>query len=214
MNKILKSAISSIALVTTLAYLSPVYAFSNQETVFSKLDANGERYQTIVTTKENDETNQKESKKDLPLEAKISYKLDGKEMKPEEIVGKSGKVSIKIEYKNKSAKQVTINGKIETMYTPFVVAVGALIDSKNNKNIEVSKGGKLIENGGKSAVVGILMPGLEESLNLSGELADIEIPSSLEISMETKNFEMKNIITYANPRILTEDIDWSKFDNI
>lgn len=214
MNKLFKSAISSIALITTLAYVSPVYAISNKENIYSKLDAYGNSYKTIVTEKENEETKQEESEKDLPLEAKISYKLDGKEIKPEELAGKSGRVSIKIEYKNKSEKLVTINGKKEKMFTPFLVAIGTIIDNKSNKNIEVSNGGKIIENGEKSIVVGMVLPGLEESLNLDGELADIEIPSSIEITMDSTNFEMKNILTYANPKIFTQDINWSKFDKL
>ena len=214
MKRLVKSTIATIALISTMVYLSPVYAAANQETIYSKLDANGEKYKTIVTTKENGEVNQEETDKDLPIEAKITYKLDGKDIKPEDLAGKSGKVKIKIEYENKSAKKVKINGKEEIMYTPFVVAVGTVIKNANNKNIEVSDCGRIIENGERTIIVGMVFPGLDESLKLSGKLSDIEIPNSIEITMETENFEMSNVLAYATPRVLTESIDWSDFNDL
>ena len=55
---------------------------------------------------------------------------------------------------------------------------------------------------------------MEESLSLTGELSNISIPSNIEISMDTQNFSMKNIVTYATPKVLEEDIDWSKLDKL
>ena len=214
MKKFFKSAISIIAIITTIAYVSPVYAISNKETIYSKMSSNGDVYKTIVTTKNGEEVKQEETEKELPLESKITYKLDGEDIKPEEKKKKSGKVMIKIEYKNKSAKNVVINGKSQTMYTPFMVALGTIINNKNNKNIKVSKAGRIVENGEKTIIVGAVFPGLEESLNLSGKLSKIEIPDSIEITMESSNFEMSNIMTYATPKVLTEDINWSDLDGL
>ena len=214
MNKFLKSAISLIVIITTIVYVSPVYAISNKETIYSKMNSNGDVYKTIVTTKDGEDVKQEETEKDLPLESKITYKLDGKDIKPEDLKGKSGEVTIKIEYKNKSAKSVILNERSQTMYTPFVVALGTVISNKNNKNIKVSKGGRIVENGEKTIIVGTVFPGLEESLNLSGKLSKIEIPNSIEITMDSKNFEMSNIMTYATPKVLTEDIDWSELDDL
>ena len=214
MKKFFKSAISLIAIITTIAYVSPVYAISNKETIYSKMNSNGEVYKTIITTKDGEEVKQEETEKDLPIEAKISYELDGKDIKPEDLVGKSGKVKIKIEYKNKSSKNVIINGKSQTMYTPFMVALGTVINNKNNKNIKVSKAGRIVENGEKTIVVGVVFPGLEESLNLGGTLAEVDVPDKIEITMDSKDFEMSNIVTYATPKVLTEDIDWSELDEL
>ena len=214
MKKFFKSAISLIAIITTIAYVSPVYAISNKETIYSKMTSNGEVYKTIITTKDGEDVKQEETEKDLPIEAKISYELDGKDIKPEDLTGKSGKVKIKIEYKNKSSKNVIINGKSQTMYTPFMVALGTVINNKNNKNIKVSKAGRIVENGEKTIVVGVVFPGLEESLNLGGTLAKVDVPDSIEITMDSKDFEMSNIVTYATPKVLTEDIDWSELDEL
>ena len=214
MKKFFKSAISLIAIITTIAYVSPVYAISNKETVYSKMTSNGEVYKTIITTKDGEDVKQEETEKDLPIETKISYELDEKDIKPEDLTGKSGKVKIKIEYKNKSSKNVIINGKSQTMYTPFMVALGTVINNKNNKNIKVSKAGRIVENGEKTIVVGVVFPGLEESLNLGGTLAEVDVPDKIEITMDSKDFEMSNIVTYATPKVLTEDIDWSELDEL
>ncbi|MBR3255450.1 MAG: hypothetical protein IKF97_04455 [Clostridia bacterium] len=213
MNKLFKKIISSIMVLSLLMYILPIYALASDESVYTKAKANGERYKTIVTTKNDKETKQEDSNKELPLETKITYTLNGNEIAPEELAGKSGKVSIKIEYTNKSEKQVYVNGRYETMYTPFVVAVGTLIDTKNNKNIEV-KNAKIIENGDKSIIVGLVMPGMKESLKLSGEFANINIPNSIEITMDATKFEMKNIISFATPKLFDEKLDLSKLDNL
>ena len=214
MRKIMKSLIWAIVTISTITYMSPVYAIAKKETIYSKINSNGDVYKTIVTTKDGEDVKQEETEKKLPLESKITYKLDGKEIKPEELLGKSGEVKIKIEYKNKSAKNVVINGKSETLYTPFMVTLGTIINNKNNKNIKVSKGGRIVENGDKTVIVGAIFPGLEESLNLSGKLSKIEFPDSIEITMDAKNFEMSNIMTYATPKVLTEDIEWSELDDL
>ena len=152
MNNILKRVISGTTLIAILTYTIPVFAIVNSETVYSKLNPKGENYKTIVTTKTEDNTEEKETDKELPIETKISYTLDGEEISAEDLAGKSGKVIIKIDYKNKSENSVYVNGKYQTMYTPFVVVTGTIIDNENNKNIEV-KNGKVIENGNKSIVV-------------------------------------------------------------
>ena len=213
MNKIIKRVISSFTVIAILAYTMPVFALTSSETVYTRLNSQGKGYKTIVTTKDGEDVKEKETNKELPIETKISYILDGEEITAEELAGKSGRVTIKIEYINKAENRVNINGKSQMMYTPFVVMTGAIIDNNNNKNIEV-KNGKVVENGNKSIVVGVSLPGMKESLKLSGELSDINLPSSVEISMDTSNFSMKNIVTYATPKMLEEDINWNKLDKL
>ena len=214
MKKIIEKITASIILITTAVYFLPIYAFADSETVYSKLNANGERYKTIVTTTEDENINQEESNNELPIETKITYKLDGKDISAEDISGKSGKVTIRIECENKSKKEVNINGTTTTMYTPFIVALGTIIDGNNNKNIKISNGGEIIENGNRTIAAGVVFPGLEESLNLTGDLSDVEIPSYLEITMDSENFETNNVLMYASPKMITDDIDWSEFDNL
>lgn len=145
---------------------------------------------------------QGETNKETPVTCKIKYELNGEEVTAEKIVGKSGKVKIIIEYTNNEKHTVTINGQNSTMYTPFVVVTGTIIDKKNNENIQITNG-KLIDNGTKTVAIGIAMPGLQESLNLSKEKA--EIPNSVIIEMDAKEFEMNNIMSYITAKVLGEN---------
>lgn len=150
---------------------------------------------------------------ELPVKLNIKYELDGKEISSDEIAGKSGKVKITISFENKEEHEVQINGKTEKMYTPFVVATGTYINNDNNKNIEVTNG-KAIDDGSKTMVVGLTFPGMQESLNIDKDT--LEIPISIEITMETTNFEMNNIINYTTPKLIEDsELDiFSKLDDI
>lgn len=154
-----------------------------------------------------------ETNQELPVKLNIKYELDGKEISSDEIAGKSGKVKITISFENKEEHEVQINGKTEKMYTPFVVATGTYINNDNNKNIEVTNG-KAIDDGSKTMVVGLTFPGMQESLNIDKDT--LEIPTSIEITMETTNFEMNNIINYTTPKLIenSELNIFSKLDDI
>jgi len=251
MNNILKKLTSTLLLGTMLVYTtSPVFAFTKDETVYSKLDVNGKNYNTIVnnhivnseqvefindlsdllniintngdetftqngnnliwSANGNDIYYQGETQKELPVECKIKYELDGKEISANEIVGKAGTVKIILEYVNKDAHTVIINGKSETLYTPFVVLCGTIINNENNKNITISSG-KLIDDGTKTIALGIATPGLQESLNLAK--STIDIPSSIEITMDAKDFELGTMITYITPKIINDE-DLNIFDKV
>ena len=119
---------------------------------------------------------QGESQKELPVECQIKYELDGKEAKPEEIVGKTGHVKITIQYTNKEEHKVNINGMEQKMYTPFVAVAGTVLQNDTNKNIEISNG-KVINDGSKTLVMGMALPGLQESLKV--DKTDMEIPDSI-----------------------------------
>lgn len=153
---------------------------------------------------------QGESQKELPIECNIKYELDGKEISADELAGKSGKVKITLEYINKDEHSVNINGKTEKLYTPFVVVAGTIIDNKNNSNIEISNG-KLVNDGTKTIVLGLALPGMQESLDISK--STIDIPNKIEITMDTGSFEFNNIVTYVTPKIIEEN-DMEIFDKL
>lgn len=201
MNKIKSKLIAGGLLVSFLAYTSPVLVYAKDETVYSKVDTQGESYKTIVSTQMEDGTHtQEETDKKLPITCKIKYTLNGKEISAEELAGKSGKVTIEITYTNHEKHEVAINGVTTTLYTPFAVATGIIVNNENNKNITVSKG-RVINDGTKTIVVGMAMPGIQESLGLS----KVNLAESVEITMETTNFELSNIFTIATPKLLEED---------
>ena len=137
--------------------------------------------------------------KELPVDMKITYTLDGKEIAPEDLAGKSGKVTIRFEYDNKEKQVVDVDGKEIEVYTPFAMVSGMMLDSDKFTNVEISNG-KVISEGNKYIVMGVALPGLKESLNISDEKwdeleTDEDIESKLsnyfEITADTSDFELE-----------------------
>ena len=62
------------------------------------------------------------SNQQLPVTTKVTYYLDGKEIKPEDLAGKSGKVKIRFDYTNNESRTVNIDGKDLEVKVPFLAA--------------------------------------------------------------------------------------------
>ena len=60
--------------------------------------------------------------KELPADVNITYYLDGREIAPADLAGKSGHVTIRWDYKNKQKVTKEINGKKTEIYVPFMAA--------------------------------------------------------------------------------------------
>ena len=145
---------------------------------------------------------QGESSQELPVDLEITYKLDGEEMSASEILGKSGKVEIHISYTNKSKQTKTIDGKDTTIYTPFVMVTGMILSTDIFENVEVDHG-RIINDGSNDIVVGLGVPGMAESLDLSDEAAE-HIPEDFTVTADVKDFSMGNTFTYGSPSLLNE----------
>ena len=143
---------------------------------------------------------QGKSVKKLPITTIVTYKLDGKSIELNDLLGKSGNVTINIKYIN--------NEKHGNLYTPFVITTTTMIESNNNSNVTINNG-KTIEFGSKNLVVGISAPGLYESLNLE-ELKGLD---TITINYDTKSFELSNIYSAVTTKLL-ESSDLSKFDKL
>lgn len=130
------------------------------------------------------------TEKELPVTEKITYYLDGKEMKPEEIAGKSGKVTIRFDYTNHEKTTQVVDGEEHEVYVPFTVMTGMILP-EDYSNVEVTNG-KVISDGSKKVVVGVAMPGLKDSLQIEdGDLdTDVEIPDYVEITADVENFSL------------------------
>lgn len=151
--------------------------------------------------------------KELPVSMKITYKLDGKEIKPEELVGKTGKVEMHIEYINHAKETITVQGKKEEVSVPFAMITGVILPTDHFKNVEVDNG-KIMSDADRDIVVGYALPGLEESLDLSDELKeDIDIPTSITITADAKEFELGGTYTFATAEFM-DDIDMSDMDTV
>ena len=139
--------------------------------------------------------------KNLPVSVKISYKLDGKNISPEDLKGKDGKVEIHIDYENHARETISVNGTDTDMYTPFTMVTAMMLPADEYQNVEIDNG-KIISDADKDIVVGLGFPGLKENLNLQ-EL-DIDIPDSVTITADVKNASVGPTVTLASSAILSE----------
>ena len=148
--------------------------------------------------------------KELPVDLRVSYTLDGSPISVAELAGKSGKVTIRYDYQNNQYSTVDIDGKPEKIYVPFAMLTGMMLDNDVFTNVEV-KNGKLINDGDHTIVAGIAFPGLQNNLNISEE--KFSVPSYVEITAEVKNFALANTVTVATNEIFNR-IDTDKLNSV
>ena len=237
-NRNLFALFTAGVVATVPSYAS--YAYSQDETVYVKLQSTGEVQNISVTehlinddkkqelidhsflkdienlngfetfTIENDSVKWNATGKDiyysgttdrkLPIELNISYRLDGVEKTLDDIIGKSGKVEIRLHYKNLS--------KVGNLYTPFVAAVATTLDESKVSNVHVTNG-KATSNGRTIAIAAVAAPGLYESLGLD----ELKNSDEVVISFETEKFELGEIYTIVTPKIL-DSADLSTFSEL
>ncbi|WP_302235015.1 hypothetical protein [[Ruminococcus] lactaris] len=153
--------------------------------------------------------------KELPVYVKLTYFLDGKEVKPDELKGKSGHLKIQVQYTNNEKKTVTVDGKEEEVYTPFIMMTGMILPNETFSNVTIDNG-KVISDGSRNIVVGFGMPGLKDSLDLDEETTKeaedkgVTIPENFEMEADVTDFTMSSTFTVA----LTDLLDDMDMDNI
>lgn len=158
------------------------------------------------------------SESELPVTQKLTYYLDGKEVTPEELAGKSGEVTIRFDYTNNQKVTAKIDGKDEDIYVPFM-AVSGMILGDEFSDIEVENG-KVISDGSNNVVVGYALPGLKESLNVkdSDFDGDVTIPDYVEVKAKVENFKLDTTMTVVmnatNFISADSDNDTSKLDEV
>ena len=135
------------------------------------------------------------STKEAPVSQTITYSLDGKEVKPEDLAGKSGKVTIRFDYTNNEKVKAKIAGKDEDVYVPFAAISGMVLDDSFS-NVKVTNG-KVISDGKNNIVVGYALPGLKESLDVddSDFDGDVSIPDYVEVTADVENFSLDTTMT-------------------
>lgn len=131
--------------------------------------------------------------KELPVSVKATYYLDGNEIAPEDLAGKSGKVKIRLDYTSNEEVTKEINGKDEKISVPFV-AVSGMILGDNFKNIEVTNG-KSLAQGESNIVVGYAVPGLDSGVKDAAKDLDTEIPEYVEVSADVTDFSLDMTVT-------------------
>ena len=149
------------------------------------------------------------SDKQLPVDVTVTYKLNGKTVSAKELDGASGKLTMEFTYKNNTGKTQKVNGKNVTIYQPFLMVSGLMVDNDKMSNVEVTNG-KVINSGDKTVVVGMALPGLEESLGLAdltdsdGKKIDIDVPQKVTIKADISDFSLLTTVTLAENSALEE----------
>ena len=95
-------------------------------------------------------------------------------------------------------------------YIPYVVISGLVLDNDHFKNVELTNA-KLINDGNRTIVAGLLLPGMQENLGLNN--SDYEIPSYLEISADVTDFTLSMSVSIVTNEVF-EDLDFSGLDSI
>ena len=167
---------------------------------------------TVWDAQGNDIYYQGNIQKELPVGLSVRYYLDGKSVSPEELKGKSGKVTIRFDYENHQYETVQINGVNQRIYVPFAMLTGMILDNDTFQNVQITNG-KLVNDGDRTVVVGLAFPGLQENLNLSRD--DLSIPDSVEITADVTNFSLGMTVTLACNDLFSQlgDVDLTSLDS-
>lgn len=151
--------------------------------------------------------------KEIPIEVAISYTLDGQKIEPQDLIGKSGHVVIRFDYKNRSKQKVTYNDTEYEMPVPFVCMP---VLNLNDRFTEVTvSSGKVTMMDDKKLVIGLVMPGMQEALQLQdAELTkDAELKDYVEIEADVRDFELEFAETIVSNGVLSDTKDDS-FDDL
>ena len=160
--------------------------------------------------------------KTLPVTVSLSYQLDGKDIRPEDLAGKSGHVKIRFDYKNTATVKEKVGGTEEDVTVPFAMISGAILPMNKFTNVSVTNG-KIMGDGQNNIVVGMAFPGLKDALDWENlkkdakddeakkKLDDIDIPEYVEIEADVKDFALDMTMTMASSNILS---DFSDVDDI
>lgn len=155
--------------------------------------------------------------KEMPISEKVAYYLDGKEIEPKELAGKSGKVTIRFDYTNRAKTTVKVNGKKTDIYVPFT-AVSGMVLNDGFRNVRVNNG-RVLSDGNRMIVVGIAMPGLKESLNVDEKDFEegFEFPEYVEVTADVEDFDLEMTATAAVAGLmsdsnLSDQLDFEELD--
>jgi len=130
--------------------------------------------------------------KALPVSVKVTYYLNGSEIKPEALAGQSGHVKIRFDYTNTQKVSTDIDDQQEEISVPFLMVSGTALETSAFSNVTVSSG-QVINDGSRDVVIGYALPGVSQSLDITDE--DIDIPEYVEIEADTTDFSLPATLT-------------------
>ena len=137
----------------------------------------------------------------LPLDVKMTSKLDGKEVDYGKLKDVTGHLEIKIKLDNKMYKRVVIQGEERRIYLPYLADLVFVGEDKSITNIKHNVG-EVSKDGSRLVLNAMLCPGLKESVkkDLDGlvidEVAKIDdyLNDELVLEMDVENFNPQAIM--------------------
>lgn len=155
---------------------------------------NGE--ELVWNTEDTDVYYKGNTDKALPIDVKVTYALDGQEAALEDLIGKSGHLTVTINLKNNETDTVNVNGKDRTIVTPLITAVGVILGG-DASNVTAEHG--MVESAAKSSVAAfVTLPGVKDSL--SGLLPD-EVDSIEDYLQDTVTVEA-DVEDFTCPQVM------------
>ena len=155
--------------------------------------------------------------KPLPVGVRITYRLDGQEIAPADLAGKSGHLDMELAYSSSLTAETNVAGEKTDMAVPFLMATVMILDDDVYDNVEITNG-KVIDAGNLKAALCYGMPGVREALNLDAyEKIDLELPETATISADVTDYHTSGAYTLATNSVfnlkkneislIDEDID-------
>ena len=133
----------------------------------------------------------------LPVDMQITYYLNGEEIAPSALAGKNGHLKMVVSFKNHAKVKKEIDGKQQTLYSPFVTVTGMMLPVDHFSNVTVDNG-KCISDGSRDIVLGYAMPGMRKNLGLKKDLASqLPISNSFTVEADVTDFELSGTYTTA-----------------
>lgn len=112
--------------------------------------------------------------KALPITANVTYTLDGVTDSLENLIGKSGHLTVTVDLTNNETGTVTVNGKERTVVTPLITAVGVIF-GQDATNLSAEHG--MLESPQEQRGRFCRLPGVKDSLDglLPDDLSTVEV---------------------------------------
>lgn len=141
--------------------------------------------------------------KELPFAVSVSYTLDGTPVAPKDIIGKSGHLHIHLAFDNRAHHEASVDGRVQTLYTPLVIAGGINLPIDHFKNVTVSQG-KSVSDGTNQLVSFVTLPGISENFKLKTpalqkELKALDAP--VDIEADVTAFEPQSMMITVTPQM-------------
>lgn len=142
------------------------------------------------------------SEKEPPMSVSVKYYLDGEEISPDKLAGKSGDVKMTITVSNKLTKSVKLGGKSYSMQCPMLFIGGMIMPDETFSEVSTDNG-VILGDGAHKLVCFMGVPGMSESLGLNkvglSALGSALGRSSYSVSCKATDFALGNMMFVAVP---------------